>query len=112
MTFECAVRSFGWAELVNFAKHLPETSATFRANHKDMYMFASELQQSSILADIYDSFQNMLYMFSYSRGGKPKKPQRFPRPWTDNNDTASKRIGSDAIPISEFNDWYYGGDDE
>lgn len=110
MTFECAVRSFGWAELANFAEHLPETSATFRANHKDMYMFASKLQQSAILADLYDSLQNMLYLFSVSKGGKPKKPQRFPRPWTD-DDTSTKRIGSGAIPISEFNDWYYGGDE-
>ena len=110
MTFECAVRSFGWAELANFAKHLPETSATFRAQHKDMYMFASELQQSALLADLYDSIQNMLYLFSTAHGGKPKKPQRFPRPWTD-DDTSTKRIGSGAIPISEFNDWYYGGDE-
>lgn len=75
-----------------------------------MYMFASELQQSALLADLYDSVQNVLYLFSAAYGGKPKKPQRFPRPWADDKD-AAQHIGEGAIPISEFNDWYYGGDE-
>ena len=92
-----------------FARHLPEESATFRETHKDTYRFASDFQHSAILADIYDSIQNMLYLFSQVHGGKPNKPQSYPRPWVDDKNV--KRIGSGAIPISDFNEWYYGGDE-
>ena len=36
-----------------------------------------------------------------------KEPPRYPRPWETGD---KQRIGSGAIPISEFDKWYYGGD--
>lgn len=107
MTFEQAVRSFGWGELVNFSNHLPENSATFRAMHKDAYSFSTELHQSAMLADLIDGVAMLSYMLSKAYGGKGKKPKPYPRPWDNDN---AEHIGSDPIPISEFDKWYYGGE--
>ena len=110
MTFEQAVRSFGWADLAVFAKHVPETSATYRALHKEEYKFASDLQQSSMMADLYDAVQALLYMFAKAHGGKPQKPQPFPRPWTKDN---TRRIGSDVNMSDEARSrqrmWFIAG---
>ena len=109
MTFEQAADSFGWGELINFFHHLPDTSATYRALHGDAYRFASDLQESAILADIYDAISGFAFMFNRAHGGHAKKPKPYQRPWLD-DDTEEKRIGKDPIPISEFNRWYYGGE--
>lgn len=107
MTFEQAAFSFGWVELVNFSNHLPYGSATYRALHPDEYRFSTDLQRSAILADISDELMAFMYAYSTRNGGKPKRPRPYPRPWADDG---SQRIGKDPIPISEFNNWYYGGD--
>jgi hypothetical protein len=100
MTFEQAASSFGWGELVNFSRHLPLSSATHRALNSDEYRFSTDLQRNEILADIYDVLATV-----FCKEGE--NPMLFPRPWDTGR---SQRIGSDPIPISEFNKWYYGGE--
>ena len=107
MPFGCAVDSFGWGNLITFVRHLPPTSAVYREKYPDAYEYASDLKQSAILADLFDAVNGLSYMFAKAHGGKPKKPEPYPRPWA-NNDV--QKIGSEPIPISEFNRWYYGGD--
>lgn len=109
MTFEQAADSFGWGELINFSRHLPDTSATYRAMHDDAYRFASDLKENAILADIYDAIASFAFMYAKAHGGKGKRPQPYQRPWS--SDADEQRIGADPIPISEFNKWYYGGDE-
>lgn len=82
-------------------------SATFRAKHEDAATFAAELKQSAMIADLIDGVTALCYMISKTHGGKPQKPKPYPRPWVD---SGAKRIGSNPIPISQFNDWYYGGE--
>lgn len=106
-TFEDAARFFGWGELFNFSKHLPETSAVFRARNKDAADYLSRLNQSAMIADLIDSVSALCYMYAKAHNGRPRKPKPYRRPWLKNT---SKSIGSDPIPISEFNKWYYGGD--
>lgn len=107
MAFEQAAISFGWGELLNFSKHLPIDSATHRALKPEETKFASDLQQSAILADVFDVVSALNYNFSKAHGGKGRKPEPYPRPWAARN---VQKIGSKPIPISEFNDWYYGGE--
>lgn len=104
MTFEQAAFSFGWGELVNFSKHLPLNSATYRALKPDEYKFSADLQRSALLADIFDLIGVFIHMFAKKGSEKPKP---YPRPWVKGN---VQKIGSDPIPISEFNKWYYGGE--
>ena len=51
-----------------------------------------------ILADLFD-------VFVQSKTKKGRKAKEYPRP------KQKKRIGRGAIPISEFWDWWNGGDD-
>lgn len=108
MTMEQAARSFGWGNLRDFAANLPQTSATFRALHPEFDRFASDAGRSAILADIFDAINALGYMFAKAHGAKgAKPPEPYPRPGAQDK---GERIGSDPIPISEFNDWYYGGE--
>ena len=108
MTLEGAAESFGWGELVNFARHLPDGSATFRARHADAWRFSTGLQRSALLADAVDALNMQLYALNRALGGNASKPKPYPRPW---DAAGAERIGSGAIPIADFNEWYYGGDD-
>lgn len=109
MTFEQAADSFGWGEMVNFSRHLPDTSATYRARHDDAARFASDLQHSAILADIYDAIATVAWILNKQGGGHAKKPKPYQRPWLDDG-TDSKHFGCDPIPIADFKKWYYGGE--
>lgn len=106
MPFEKAAYSFGWGNLRDFAGNLPQASATYRAINSDMARFGSPIKQSAILADVYDAVTALAYMFAKAHGGKGQKPKPYPRP----GDKDTQRLGSDPIPISKFNEWYYGGE--
>ena len=107
-TIEQAAALFGWGALVDFSRHLPFDCATNRARNKELLDFASDLKRNAILADVVDALTGLAYMLSKISGGKPKKPGPYPRPWKTGN---TQVIGSNPIPISEFDAWYYGGDD-
>ena len=106
-TLAQAVAHFGWGAIIDFAAHLPQESATWLAVNSDRASFASRFGSSAILADIYDAISALAYMYAKRNGGTASKPKGYPRPWRD----AGERFGSDPIPISDFDDWYYGGDD-
>lgn len=106
-TFEQAVAAYGWCELVNFSRHLPDDSATVRAADKETALFARQIQQSALLADIYDAIVMLAYTVAKAYGGKGKPPKPYQRPWDAGN---AQKLGKGAIPISEFDNWYYGGD--
>lgn len=82
-------------------------SATLRALKPEETKFASRLQTNAILADVFDAIAAFAMMFAKAHGGKGKAPEPYPRPWAKQD---VQKIGSDPIPIKDFNDWYYGGD--
>ena len=106
MPFDRAAYSFGWGNLVVFVHHLPPSSALYRAMYGEASDFSSALKQSAILADLFDAVSALNFNFAKTHGGKGRKPKPYPRPWANDN---VQKIGSDPIPISEFNEWYYGG---
>lgn len=60
-----------------------------------------------MLADVYDAISALDFMFAKAHGSKSgKRPEPYPRPWRNKGE----RFGKDPIPVSDFNDWYYGGD--
>ena len=70
-------------------------------------MFGNPIKQSGMIADLYDTVTAFAYTFAKVYGGKGQKPKPYPRPIESDDDN---KFGKDPIPISEFNDWYYGGD--
>lgn len=103
-TIEQAANFFGWGEIKKFSQHLPIDSATRRAKNSELYDFASDLKRNAILADIVDALTGLAYALAKMSGGRPEKPKPYPRPWKPSN---VQTIGAGAIPISEFDSWYY-----
>lgn len=90
----------GVVALISFVEYLPIDSALRReTNPKDEYWaWHKTVKTNSILADIYD----VLVAVNTKKGRTPKP---YPRP------QEHRTIGKDAIPISEFWDWWNGGQD-
>ena len=98
--------TYGWDGLFIVITQAPETSALNRALNPDLYAFSTSLKQSAMIADLLNSIAMFRYEFASANSKhKPKKPQLYPTPWTENND--SEIIGKGSIPVSQFDDWYY-----
>lgn len=106
-TFEQARAAFGWRGLLDFFKHIPANSATVAAVEPKASTRGIEWQQTEVLASIFDGLAWMQYNFAKSLGGHPLKPQPYPLPWRKPKTTT---YGRGAIPVADFDKWYYGGD--
>lgn len=85
----------GKLALLSFIENLPPDSALNREmNPKDEWgPWLSTLKTNAILADIFD-----VYVAAHTRKGH--QPVTYPRP------KQNQSIGKDAIPVSEFWDWW------
>lgn len=83
--------------LVSFVEHLPIDSELGKEMNpkEEMPLWCTTLKTNIILADIFDAF-------AASKTKKGRKPPVYPRPKHGQN----TGIGKDAIPISEFWDWW------
>ena len=89
----------GLVALLSFINYLPPDAAV-RVAMDPKNEFAgwyTQFKTNTILADIFDAF-------IAANTKKGKKPKEYPRP------KKNKKIGKGAIPISEFWDWWNGGD--
>lgn len=108
MPAEAALSRFGWAEMVNIVRHLPDDSATWRALHPDEAPWTSRLALAHFLADIHDAITGLAWLFASAHSkSRPKRPRPYPVPWAKGEE---QRLGKDAIAIADFDEWYYGGD--
>ena len=63
----------------------------------------------ALLADLIDVVRESAVALGYKGTGKhPPRLDKYPRPWADGR--MSIRYGRDAIPVSDFDSWYYGGE--
>ena len=87
----------GKVALISFINYLPPDSALYRAEHpkEEVTEWYSTLKTNAILADLFD-------IFVAAHTPKGTRPTTYPRPKQNQN------IGKDAIPISEFWDWWNG----
>ena len=89
----------GKVALLSFINHLPPDSE-LRAEMEPQDEFGewyTTKKTNMILADLFD-------VFVQSKTKKGRKAKEYPRP------KQKKRIGRGAIPISEFWDWWNGGE--
>ena len=56
---------------------------------------------AQLLAEVIDHLASA----NWQRGGNKHapRPKRFPRPWEK---AKNRKLGSDPIPVSKFNDWW------
>ena len=111
VTLDDAPRAVGWAAVRDLAAHLDEGSATWRAEHPELHEFCRPTSMAQMLAGIYDLCALIEYhmrcVFREKGSPEPERPSMWPTPWSRDD---QGRIGSGAIPASEFEEWYYRGD--
>lgn len=92
-------------------RHVAPDSATKRALQPELADFASSVRQSAILADIYDAIERLNFTIRSKFRNEGEIPPRMPKPYPrPGQKEETLNIGSDPIPIADFNEWYYGGD--
>lgn len=98
MSLEDLGEDLSWLDLLVFVKFIQQdhSSALGRELHGPIWSVEAQLMAEAVDA---------MNMANWQRGGRRSapKPKPIPRPWLKPKTTT---LGSDAIPISEFNDWW------
>lgn len=95
-------RTFGWSAVPVILRHLPPDSATVRKAKPDQ---GGWTRQDAMTADLIDAVRWLQWtVVSAFSKSKPREPVPYPRPW----DTSTRRVGSGAVPVSDFWDWWDG----
>ena len=98
--------------LARFIKGLGYDSATYRARHPEDTVSVAWMDGTAVcalIAELIDTVRASASTLAYKGTGKrPPKLNPYPRPWRKDE---SRHFGRDPIPVSEFDKWYYGGDD-
>lgn len=108
-TLADAGRGMPWSALSAFVAYLPPDSALSRSLGED----ATWTRDQMLMALIADELAIANWLFvskGVKKSQRPAKPKPIPRPGIEREDKG-RHIGADPIPISEFDTWYYGGDD-
>lgn len=99
--------------LLAFVRHLPESSLVARDAGGDeawrRWEWARQEPVPWLLAGVVDELRNLQYVVAQSATKERlDRPRRIPRPGVDDD---RERIGSGAIPASEWDAFWEGGDD-
>lgn len=98
----------GWHNVVRYARHMANVPGThvWRYYNKDEYNYASPLHLAAMIADAYDLINAFYISMTTPKGKAPRRLEPYPRPWRKDR----AKIGRGAIPVRDFDAWYYGGD--
>ena len=92
--------------LLSFTRRLPAESETVAALSPDGGWSRTEM----LLARLCEGVEMLIWVDvckGLKRSQMPPRPDRIERPGVKSD---RKRIGRDPIPVSEFDEWYNGGD--
>lgn len=108
---DLGTRKLNWYDLIVFVYGLnARNSCLYCELNPKTASYENGTASAAILADIYDNISEFMYAFGCANTkkghSKPKRAKPYPRPWEE--DKSVKKIGKDPIPISDFDDWYYG----
>lgn len=97
-----------WAALFSFVSNCGHDSAVFRAMNPDMAPWLDGRMVAPLLAQLIDAMNTNTYVNAVAHcdeGKRPDPPKRVKTPWTV-EEAEGRHIGSDPIPISEFDAWW------
>ena len=103
LSFPMALHHHGPRALATWARHLGQGSYFFAAEHGEEAAYASQLHIAAQLADLYD-------LIATARYGKDADRIKYPRPWDGRSERMRFGKPEDAIPISDFDKWWNGGE--
>lgn len=99
--------------LARFVEGCGPESAFYRASHPDdkgSIAWYDGTAACALIAELIDTVRASANALAYKGTGKrPPRMEPYPRPWR--KDTQARHFGRDPIPIRDFNDWYYGGEE-
>lgn len=99
-----------WADLRDFVQHLDAGAALVSEVDPESAGWQGTEKVPMLLAHIADLLAGLSYGYTLShlkKGAKrPDAPTPIPRPGVSAPKTREQHWGSDAIPISKFNDWW------
>lgn len=104
-TTEQARARFGWRGLIDFLEHAPLGGEIVAEVAPQSSTRGADLQALELLASIFDGLAWLQYALLKRWGGHPQKPHPYPLKWREKG---GKRYGRGAIPVLDFNKWYYG----
>lgn len=92
--------------LLAFVRRLPAESETVA----ELSPMGGWTRTDMLLARICEGIETLAWIElckGQRKSRRPPRPSRIERPGVSPD---KKRIGREPIPISEFDDWYYGGE--
>lgn len=95
---DLGTEAFSWYDLLAMVTHLQADSNSALSEELNGPSWSVESQLLAVAAD-------SLAVANWQRAGRRSapKPKRIPRPWEK---PKTQALGSGAIPISSFNDWW------
>lgn len=109
--------SLDWVTLFHFVQNLDHTSALVRKLYPDQreaFEWMAGERNAAIMADLIDAINNLRWESACARApkgtSKPRKLPLYPRPGAKDQDKGEKVIGSDPIPVSQFDEWWESQD--
>lgn len=95
--------------LVAFVRNLPAGSALARETRDgELWAWSQPAMTNQLLAALVDELRMAEWAWARANGARgARRPRPIPRPGV--KDDSVRRIGSDPIPISEFEDFWNGG---
>lgn len=101
--------AMSWADLRDFVSYLDAGSALVSEVEPDVAGWQGDEKVPMLLAHIADLLAGLSYGYTVSHikkgAKKPPTPEPIPRPGVQPK-RQTQHWGSDAIPISEFADWW------
>ena len=94
--------ALSWRSLYSFIKFLGTDSALARDLDKSTG-WETTIKTNAILADIYDLLHVINAHLVKVGGGKTKKINPYPRPGGDED--KKRKIGKDAVPVTDLREW-------
>lgn len=98
-----AASVYGWHNVAVWVRHLGQGSYIYQAKNNEEAAYLSPLHIAAQLADIFD-------LLARSRYGKDADKIKYPRPWDGRRERMRFGKPEDAIPISDFDKWWNGGE--
>ena len=99
-----------WDDVRDFVSYLDASSALVSEMNPELAGWQGDQKTPMLLAHIADTLSGLQYSYAlcHTKKGaqKPKPPSPIPRPGVETPESREKHWGGDAIPMSQFADWW------
>lgn len=95
--------------VVAFVQHLGQDSALYKHRDPEKWLWNTETMLALLLSKVGYGVEVLTWQNSRNGQRNIHAPKPWVTPWS-REDSNTRRIGSGAIPRSEWEDWWNGGE--